>query len=148
MKQSILLLFVLLIIPNMLVAQSGTFMERPPAERAEIQTKLMAYELSLSDSSRIDKVHKINLKYAKKMEELATSGGSRRAKFRKMRSLSEDKDKELKKALTSEQYEEYLELKEEWRNRIIEEMQKRRQDEVGNLELPENNDIELSVKGL
>jgi len=132
MKQTILLLFVLMIIPKMLFAQSGKFMERPTAERAEIQTKLMAYELSLSDSSRIDKVHEINLKYAKKMEELAKNGDRRRAKFRKMRSLSEDKNNELKNALTAEQFKEYLALKEEWRKRIIEEMQNHREEEDGN----------------
>jgi len=133
MKQSIILLLGLMLTTHISLAQrgDGSLTEYPPQERAEIQTRLMANALSLSDSSRIDKVYDINLKYAKKMGELANSGGGRRAKFRKMRSLSEDKDKELKKALTSEQYEEYLELKEQMRERMIEEMQKRREEKNG-----------------
>jgi len=133
MRLRIIFIVGLMLTANASLAQrgGGAFMERPPEERAEIQTRLMGNALSLSDSSRIDKVYDINLKYAKKMEELANSGSRRRAKFRKMRSLSEDKDKELKKALTSEQYEEYLELKEQMRERMIEEMQKRREEKNG-----------------
>lgn len=133
MKQIILLFIGVMLTANILLAQrgGGSFMERPPEERADIQTRLMGNALSLSDSSRIDKVYAINLKYAKKMEELANSGGSRRVMFRKMRSLSEDKDSELKETLTSEQYEEYLELKEQMRERIIEKIQKRREEENG-----------------
>jgi len=133
MKLRIIFIVGLMLTANASLAQrgGGSFMERPPQERAEIQTRLMGNALSLSDSSRIDKVYDINLKYAKKMEELTNSGSRRRAKFRKMRSLSEDKDKELKKTLTSEQYEEYLELKEQMRERMIEEMQKRREEKNG-----------------
>jgi len=133
MRLRIIFIVGLMLTANASLAQrgGGSFMERPPQERAEIQTRLMGNALSLSDSSRIDKVYAINLKYAKKMEELANSGARRRAKFRKMRSLSEDKDKELNKALTSEQYEEYLELKEQMRERMIEEMQKRREEKNG-----------------
>ena len=132
MKQAIILFLGLMLATNLSLAQRGEFMERPPEERAEIQTKIMKYALALSDSSRIDNVHGINLKYASKMEKLTDSDGNRRAKFRKMRSLSEEKDNELKKALTSEQYEEYLVLKEQWRERLIDEMQKRREEENGN----------------
>lgn len=132
MKQVVILFFGLMLTTNILLAQRGEFMERPPEERAEIQTKIMTYALALSDSSRIDNVHDINLKYARKMEKLTDGDSNRRVKFRKMRSLSEDKDNDLKKALTSEQYEEYLALKEQWRERLIDEMQKRREEKNGN----------------
>ena len=129
MKQVVILFFGLMLTTNILLAQRGEFMERPPEERAEIQTKIMTYALALSDSSRIDNVDDINLKYARKMEKLTDSDGNRRAKFRKMRFLSENKDNDLKKALTSEQYEECLVLKEQWRERLIKEMLKRREEE-------------------
>jgi len=62
-------------------------------------------------------VHVINLKYANKIEHLKNSNAGRRQKFREFRLLSSNKDSELKKIFTKEEYKAYQKLKDEMRNK-------------------------------
>jgi len=85
-------------------------------ERAEKQTELQAEKLQLNEEQR-EAMHDINLKYARKVEELRQGGRSFRT-MRKIKALRKDKEKEIKEVLTDEQYKEYQALQEEMRNQF------------------------------
>ncbi len=87
---------------------------KTPEERAKNQTEWMKTELSL-DSIQVEKVHSINLEYATKMESIKNTSGERRQKIQMLRSLSSDKDSELKKIFTKEQYKAYQRKKDDIR---------------------------------
>lgn len=91
--------------------------ETTPEERAELQTENMAEMLSLTDDQKV-KVEDINLRYARMMESAYRSGGGKLQRFRQMKSVSEEKDKELKKVLEPTQYATYQTHKEEMKERI------------------------------
>lgn len=93
-------------------------------ERAKNMTEQMQKKLSLTDA-QYQSVYTINLKYAKKNEQLKNSDENKMAKFRKFKSSQQDKSKELKTVLTKDQfaqYEEWIkevqaELKQNYKNR-------------------------------
>lgn len=93
-------------------------------ERAKNLTEQMQKKLSLTDT-QYQPVYTINLKYAKMNEQLKSNTESKMAKFKKFKSLQQNKSKELQTVLTKDQftqYEEWIkdvkaELKENYRNR-------------------------------
>lgn len=101
-------------------AQSKSeWMEKPAEERAQIITDWMTEELSLKDDQKSD-TYDINLKYAKKGDELKAASGSKMSKFKKMKAYGEDKDAELKKVFTDEQYQAYQDKKKDMRDKMKE----------------------------
>lgn len=77
-----------------------------PQQRADMQTKLMQQELSLTDAQYTG-VSKLNLEYANKMQVIINSDEGRIGKARKAKSLMGEKEKKLKGILTDEQFEKY-----------------------------------------
>ena len=75
-------------------------------EHAKMTTNEMKNKLDL-DHNQYQKVHEINLKYAKKQNELAASSANKKSEAKTMKSLHEEKEKELKGVLTSDQYKKY-----------------------------------------
>lgn len=98
-------------------AQNNDLKNSTPEERAQFQTEWMKTELAL-DSVQVEKVHAINLKYANKLEGIKNSSGDRRQKFQKFQKLSAEKDSELKKVVTDQQYKIYLKKKDEIRSKM------------------------------
>lgn len=99
-----------------------------PTEMAKMQTEQMAKDLSLTDKQKTD-IEAINLKYAKKMQEMFQAGpnGDREAMRKNMEEIQTSRNAEYKKVLTSEQYTKY-EAAEKARR---EERQKRMQEGRG-----------------
>lgn len=96
-------------------AQTGDELRNStPQERAIKQTEWMKTELSL-DSVTEAKVHAINLKYAEANQSLINSSESKISKIQKVKANSAAKDDELKNVLNKNQYEKYLQRKEEMR---------------------------------
>jgi hypothetical protein len=93
--------------------------ETTPEERAELQTEYMAENLALTAEQK-PAVQAINLKYAQKIDVVYKTETAKLQRFRKMKSVTEEKDRELKKALTSEQYAQYEKNKEEMWEKIKE----------------------------
>ena len=93
------------------------FMDKPPEERAAIQTEWMSQELGL-DSLTAEKTHEINYKYAVKVDELRNSSMSRASKYNEIRSLADLKEKDLKNIFTGDQFELYKIKKEEFKSEI------------------------------
>lgn len=85
--------------------------ETTPEERAEMQTKNLQEKLSLSED-QYQQVHEINLKYANKMQNIYSADQGKLQRLKSMKALSEDKDREMKQVLSSQQYEAYREEKE------------------------------------
>ena len=90
-----------------------------PEERAEMQTSMMKKELNLSAEQEA-KVHKINLKYAKKGQAIMLTQESNTEKAPKMKAMNQEKDEELKTALTKEQFELFMKRREGMQERVKE----------------------------
>lgn len=96
-----------------------------PEERAEKQTGWMKDHLALSED-QIPKVYDINVKYARQMQQVRVSGKPRVQKLKMAKSLSQERDKELKNVLTSDQYAQYETKKQETRKYLLERAKDRR----------------------
>lgn len=83
-----------------------------PEQRAQMQSDMMKNKLALTDE-QYKQVSDINLKYARKMDDLKQNGGGKFSKARKAKSIMSDKDDELQKVFTKEQFEKYETLKKE-----------------------------------
>ncbi|WP_153799242.1 hypothetical protein [Foetidibacter luteolus] len=93
-------------------AQSSNLKNSTPEERAKMQSDMMKEKLALTDE-QCQKVSTVNLKYARQMDALKNDGGGRFAKMRKAKSAMGDKDGELEKIFTPEQFEKYKTFKKE-----------------------------------
>jgi Spy/CpxP family protein refolding chaperone len=95
--------------------KGGGYGNATPEERAKRQTEMMKEKLSLTPAQE-PKVSAINLKYAKKMEEVRkiTDTAAQRKTFD---NLNRQKDGELKVVLTPEQFKSYLKQMEELKAR-------------------------------
>lgn len=89
------------------------------SERAQFQTERMTSSLKL-DSAQVEKVGSINLKYAQKMDPVIKGNGSKISKFRAFKSINDEKQAELKKVLTKEQFAEFQRQQEEMKERFRE----------------------------
>jgi Spy/CpxP family protein refolding chaperone len=95
--------------------KGGDFMKATPEERAKRLTEMMKEKLKLTPAQE-PKVSAINLKYAKKNEEIKKISDT--ATQRKtLRDNNKLKDTELKGVLTPEQFASYLKLAEEMKSR-------------------------------
>jgi len=92
---------------------------KTPVERAEKITGWMKRNLSLTED-QVASVQEINLRYARKNEELRDDSSSRLQKAKKLKSNDEAKDKELKTLLSDEQFKTYQLKKDEIREELKE----------------------------
>ena len=85
--------------------------ESTPEERAQLQTDYMKENLALTPEQE-PKIHDLNLKYAKKMQDAYNTTDRRFQKLKKMKSIGDEKDQELKSVLNPDQYATYEKNKE------------------------------------
>lgn len=112
MKKNVFILLVSLLAVSL---NTNAQPQMPSAkERAEHETEMMKTELSL-DSEQVEKVAKINLKYAEKMDEMFQQGpgGDFSEMEKKMEDIEAKKRNELKEILNTEQLKKYDEMVEE-----------------------------------
>lgn len=85
-----------------------------PDQQKELKEKLNDFKtkLNLSDE-QAPKVKAIDSAYFDEMAALKDAGGSRLSKFRKLKSLSADRDKQMKEVLNKDQFAEYQKFKSE-----------------------------------
>jgi Spy/CpxP family protein refolding chaperone len=86
-----------------------------PEERAKRLTEMMKESLSLTTAQE-PKVSAINLKYAKKMEDVRKISDTA-VQRKTVQNLNKQKDGELKTVLTADQFKEYLKQVEEMKAR-------------------------------
>jgi Spy/CpxP family protein refolding chaperone len=125
MKNLILFIAISLVSLTSIKAQDNR--EMPPAkERAEMQTELIAEKLELTYDQKT-KVYDINLSSALKMDKLKEIE-DRTQKFKQFRTIQLEKDEQLKKVLTKEQFKKYKKFKAEIRKRIMEKRKEKKKN--------------------
>ncbi len=118
---SLVVMFSLFISSAVIAQPPGGGRMMDPEEMAKRETEMLKKELNLDDATT-EKLGEINLKYSKKrmeiFKEMRESGNFDREKMReKMTELDAEKNKELKKIFTEEQYEQYEKLMKEMREK-------------------------------
>lgn len=114
------LLFLCAMYTQLAGAQSvKSISDKTPEQRAEALTAVMKSKLPLNPE-QVPRVQAINLAYALKNEPVIKSDAGKRAKFKQLKALQKDKDNELEKVLTAEQFKQYQALKEELKEKIKE----------------------------
>lgn len=98
-----------------------------PEERAQMQTNYMKESLTLTNE-QVPRIEEINLKYSRKMQDAYNSGGGKLQRLKKMKSISQEKDKEMKGALNPTQYATYEKNKEAMKDKMRERAKERRKE--------------------
>jgi len=96
------------------------------AERSSKLTEWMRINLNLTDE-QLPTVRDINLKYAKKMDELKNNSLPKSEKMKQITDNDKAKDDELKNVLTASQFQTYLSKKQEIKKKFKENLKQRRQ---------------------
>jgi hypothetical protein len=96
------------------------------SERSAKLTEWMRINLNLTDE-QLPAVRDINLKYAKKMDELKTNSLPRSEKMKQITDNDKAKDGELKIILTASQFQTYLSRKQEIKKKFKENLKQRHQ---------------------
>ncbi len=117
LKKLIMIAITTVIALHQVFAQDLVFVFTPE-ERAQIQTEWMKENLQLNDSQLV-KIEALNLDYALKMEKVKSINGNL-SKMKAARKASEEKDEKLKKLLSEEQFEFYLNKRKELRKKAME----------------------------
>ena len=119
-----LFLVVFLIGTNTTFAQSGA-VNLTEEQKEVIKKNLEEYAVALNLSEeQKPKFEEITKRYAKQMKAVKDSGARRISKYRKVKSIRENKNAEMKRLLTKDQYKVYLEKQEE----MIEKIKERRKE--------------------
>ena len=93
--------------------------ELPAEERASVQEDLLAEKLSLTPE-QCEQVGQINRKYAREVDSILRSDDYRSKKARRFKSAMKNKDRELKKVFSKEQYKMYGQIREELKQKLRE----------------------------
>jgi len=117
--------FILFIIgSNVSLAQDGGA-QLSEEQKEEIAQNLEEFFASLDLSNdQQSEFESITIKYAEQMKAVRDEGGGRMQKFKKIKSIRNDKNKEMKDLLSKNQYKLYLEKQEEMQK----EMRNRREN--------------------
>ena len=91
---------------NKALFAQGEGRNMPPEDRAKRQTEMMKEALNLT-AAQEPKISALNLKYAKKMEEVKTASKDTAVIRKNAAALNTQKNVELKKILTPDQFTQY-----------------------------------------
>ena len=105
-------------------AQLDELKNTTPGERASLQTELMKSMLALAPE-QTQTVADLNLKYANRMEPTIKSSSNSLTKMFEMRKINNEKETELKRILSSQQWEKFGASRDEIRQQFEERIQKR-----------------------
>jgi hypothetical protein len=112
MKIVTVFIFWLVLIFNATNAYPQTKTPATPEQIADKFTQWMKVNLELT-SAQVNHVQSINLKYANKLQELKQSPNTKQQKMRALKADGDAKDQELKRVLTSEQFQTWIDKKED-----------------------------------
>ena len=120
-NKTLALFFALFLIgTNITCAQSKTA-KLTEEQKEEVTNNLEEYAvaLDLSEDQR-PKFEEITIKYAEQIIAVKNGGGRKLQKYKKVKSIRENKDAEMKILLSKDQYKVYLEKQEEMKKKIKE----------------------------
>ena len=118
---SVFALMFLLIAQSSFAQGTGKLKGSSAEERANFQTEWMKEKLHL-DSTQVQKVKDINLKYALKNEPIMKSSDGKLTKFRQLKANQTEKEAELKRVFSKEQFKQYEVIKDELQDKMKEKM--------------------------
>jgi hypothetical protein len=105
-------------------AQLDELKNTTPVERASLQTELMKSMLVLTPE-QTQTVTDLNLKYANRMEPIIKGSSSSLTKMFEMRKINNEKETELKRILSSQQWEKFEASRDEMRQQFEDRIGKR-----------------------
>ena len=118
LKILFLFLALFLIGTNTTFAQSrGANLTEEQKEEVKKSLEEYAAVLHLSEEQK-PKFEEITMKYAKQMNVVKDSGGSLMSKYQKVKSIRNNKDAEMKRLLSKDQYKAYLKKQEEMQKKM------------------------------
>jgi len=121
-----LLVFISLVLVRSAVgANLDELKNTTPEERATVQTAMMRTKLGLTEAEA-PKVAAINRKYAEKMEPIIKGSEGPLMKMRDAKAIEQGKEAELKKALSPDQFQKFLAMKEEMREQMAQKVKEQR----------------------
>lgn len=112
MKTRTLLLALFLLIAGASFAQDGS-----ADQKAKALTDRMKTQLTLNDD-QYKQAYDINLNFVTKLGGIKEDAGSKMSKFKKLKSVDEERDAALKKVLTEQQFKEFQTQKKENREEM------------------------------
>lgn len=120
-NKTLALFFALFLIgTNITCAQSKTA-KLTEEQKEEVTNNLEEYAVALDFSEdQRPKFEEITIKYAEQMIAVKNGGGRKLQKYKKVKSIRENKDAEMKILLSKDQYKVYLEKQEEMKKKIKE----------------------------
>ena len=108
-----------------LIGTNTTFAQSKVANLSEEQKEKIKQNLEeyttalhLSEAQK-PKFKEITIKYAKQMKAVKDNGGSRMSKYKKVKSIRKNKDAEMKRLLSKDQFKVYLEKQEEMKKKML-----------------------------
>ena len=105
-------------------AQLDELKNTTPAERASLQTELMKSKLTLT-AEQTQAVADLNLKYANRMEPIIKGSSNSLSKMFQMRKINNEKETELKRILSPQQWEKFDASRDEMRQQFEAQIEKR-----------------------
>ena len=105
-------------------AQLDELKNTTPGERASLQTELMKSKLSLT-AEQTQAVADLNLKYANRMEPIIKGSSNSLSKMFQMRKINNEKETELKRILSPQQWEKFDASRDEMRQQFEDRIGKR-----------------------
>jgi len=102
---------------NQMQAKMQELAQTTPDQRAELQTSMMKTKLSLTDQ-QLPEVQKINLDTATQMQPVIAGSDGPLIKMRKAKTIEAQRDSELQKVLTPDQYKQWQAEKEQMKQQI------------------------------
>ncbi|MGV3765042.1 MAG: hypothetical protein ACO1NW_02900 [Chitinophagaceae bacterium] len=90
-------------------------------QKEELKAKMQEYRTSLNlTEEQTPKVEAINKKYFEGLAALRDSDAGKLAKYRKLKELGKEKDREMKAVLNADQYKKYLAFQQEMKEEMKE----------------------------
>ena len=114
----------LLVVRSAVAASLDELKNTTPEERATVQTAMMRTKLGLKEAD-VPKVAAINQKYAEKMNPIIKGTEGPLMKMREAKAIEQEKEAELKKVLSPDQFQKFLAMKEEMREQLAQKVRER-----------------------
>ena len=120
-NKTLALFFALFLIGTNITCAQSKIAKLTEEQKEEVTNNLEEYAVALDLSEdQWPKFEEITIKYAEQMIAVKNGGGRKLQKYKKVKSIRENKDAEMKILLSKDQYKVYLEKQEEMKKKIKE----------------------------
>jgi hypothetical protein len=113
------------VVPSVRAADLEALKDTTPKERAAAQTMMLKSKLDLT-GAQTPKVAAINMKYAERMEPIIKGSQGPLMKARAAKGVEAEKEAELRRVLTPDQFQKFEANKEEMREKMMDRIMEQR----------------------